>query len=381
MATTINILTNHSAFTRGFHDLYPLLRWSKALRRDGYRFTVFNDHRDRQIFNADIVLLHHRYHEQIIKGHYAPGGFKATDTDFIVDFIETARRRGCKVIVFDGGDAGITWESAVLAAADLMLKKQVYKDKSRYLHNGNQPWLPEDLPLPRHKRDIPAVREADLAKIQVGWNIGLCDHRSFPRFIKKYYPLNTYTIATSWYDKIDYTSPGSDRPYLFSYRGGVMKGEERYMHNRKLMYAALEQADPASAGPYFLGGKVPFSQYMQEMRQSKVGLSPFGWGEICYRDFEVFIAGSVLVKPDVSHLSTFPALYEKDETYVAVAWDYSDLNEKLVLLKNDYEPYRDIAERAQAGFKAAYESYAIFKTHFDGIIGRLAGVEARPVAL
>ncbi len=381
MATKINILTNHSAFTRGFYDLYPLFRWRKALARDGYRFRVFNSHQADQVFNADILLLHHRYHEQIIKGHYAPKGFKAKNADFIVDFITTARQRGCKVVVFEGGDAGITWESAVLPAVDLMLKKQVYKDKSRYLRNGNQPWLPEDLPLPKHKRDIPAVREEDLAKIQVGWNIGLCDHRSLPRVVKKYYPLNSYTIPAAWYDRVDYTPPESDRPYLFSYRGGILQGVERYMNNRKKMYAALER-DPAALGSqYFLGGKVPFSQYMQEMRQSKVGLSPFGWGEICYRDFEVFIAGSVLVKPDVSHLATFPDLYAEDQTYVAVAWDYADLNDKLAAIKNDYEPYRAIAQRAQQRFRANYESYAIFKTHFDGIVSRLSGVASQPVAL
>ena len=32
-------------------------------------------------------------------------------------------------------------------------------------------------------------------------------------------------------------------------------------------------------------------------------MSPFGFGEICYRDFEAMLNGACLIKPDVSHLT------------------------------------------------------------------------------
>ena len=41
------------------------------------------------------------------------------------------------------------------------------------------------------------------------------------------------------------------------------------------------------------------------MSSAKFGLSPFGWGEIGARDFEIFINGSLLIKPDMSHLETY----------------------------------------------------------------------------
>ena len=31
-------------------------------------------------------------------------------------------------------------------------------------------------------------------------------------------------------------------------------------------------------------------------------LSPFGWGEICYRDFEAALNGMLLIKPDMNTL-------------------------------------------------------------------------------
>ena len=61
-------------------------------------------------------------------------------------------------------------------------------------------------------------------------------------------------------------------------------------------------------------------------------LSPFGWGEICYRDFEAAIGGSMLIKPDMSHLSTWPNIYASD-MYKSLKWDFSDLDNLNILFE------------------------------------------------
>ncbi|MFN8830934.1 MAG: glycosyltransferase family 1 protein [Labrys sp. (in: a-proteobacteria)] len=72
-------------------------------------------------------------------------------------------------------------------------------------------------------------------------------------------------------------------------------------------------------------GNVPLPAFMAELRRSKLCFSPFGYGELCWRDVEAFCTGSVLVKPDMSHLETAPDLYEPWVTYLPIAWDFSDL--------------------------------------------------------
>jgi len=75
---------------------------------------------------------------------------------------------------------------------------------------------------------------------------------------------------------------------------------------------------------------------MQELQNSKICFSPFGYGEICWRDYEAIAAGAVLLKPDMSHISTNPDIYVPFETYVPIKWDMSDLNDKIhMLLQND----------------------------------------------
>ena len=78
----------------------------------------------------------------------------------------------------------------------------------------------------------------------------------------------------------------------------------------------------------FLTGLVPQKEYYRELADSKITLSPFGWGEVCFRDFEAILSGSLLFKPDMSHLVTWPNVYIPHETYVPLKWDGSDLLEQ-----------------------------------------------------
>lgn len=72
-------------------------------------------------------------------------------------------------------------------------------------------------------------------------------------------------------------------------------------------------------------GRISYGAYMEEMRDARLCFSPFGYGELCWRDIEAFQTGSVLIKPDMSHLETLPDLYEAGVTYLPVKWDFSDL--------------------------------------------------------
>lgn len=69
-------------------------------------------------------------------------------------------------------------------------------------------------------------------------------------------------------------------------------------------------------------------KYIQELWCSRVVFSPFGWGEVCFRDFEAVACGAVLLKPDMSHLRTQPDVYESWVTYVPVDWDLGNLAER-----------------------------------------------------
>lgn len=74
-------------------------------------------------------------------------------------------------------------------------------------------------------------------------------------------------------------------------------------------------------------GSVPLKEFLRELAASKLCFSPFGYGEVCWRDIEAIQAGSVMIKPDMSHLETLPDLYEPGVTYLPCRWDFADLEE------------------------------------------------------
>ncbi len=94
------------------------------------------------------------------------------------------------------------------------------------------------------------------------------------------------------------------------------------------------------------GTGISRGEFMDEMRQSKVCFSPFGYGELCWRDIEAMAAGAVLLKPDMSHLRTEPDLFRDGETYVACRWDFADVDDKVRALLADEDRRTAIATRA-----------------------------------
>jgi hypothetical protein len=94
------------------------------------------------------------------------------------------------------------------------------------------------------------------------------------------------------------------------------------------------------------GAGLPKSQYWREMRASKACFSPFGYGEVCWRDIEAMLTGTVLIKPDMGHLDVQPAVFIPGETYIPVRWDFADLPEKAALVANDAELRRHITHTA-----------------------------------
>ena len=105
------------------------------------------------------------------------------------------------------------------------------------------------------------------------------------------------------------------------------------------------------------GQRVPQSQYYAEMLRSRICVSPFGYGEICWRDYEAVLCGCLLVKPDMSHLRTEPDLFVPGDTYVPVQWDFCDLAETVARYLEDEAERRRIARRAYDVLTAYFQNH------------------------
>ena len=92
------------------------------------------------------------------------------------------------------------------------------------------------------------------------------------------------------------------------------------------------------------------------MYNSKIIMAPLGYGSMAPRDIESAMFGSVLVKPDISFINSKPFIYEDGVTYIAVNYDWSNLEEKIDYVLSDYINIRErLVENMRKQYKEKYD--------------------------
>jgi hypothetical protein len=113
------------------------------------------------------------------------------------------------------------------------------------------------------------------------------------------------------------------RPFDVHARLGGIGNGDWYQRMRSDAFARLRALEHVRLTPT---APLKKSAYLRELTRCKICFSPFGYGEVCWRDFEAVYSGALLVKPDMSHIETAPDLFVPDETYVPLQWNFEDLS-------------------------------------------------------
>ena len=104
------------------------------------------------------------------------------------------------------------------------------------------------------------------------------------------------------------------------------------------------------------GIRIPQQQFYQNMYDSKIVMAPIGYGEMAVRDIEAASFGSVLIKPDMSHLQSYPNIYEDGKTYISCMYDWSDVEEKIEYVLSNYIELQPLLTENMR--KAYHEQYS-----------------------
>ena len=116
-------------------------------------------------------------------------------------------------------------------------------------------------------------------------------------------------------------------------------------------------------------------QFIEVMKRSKLGISPFGMGELCYRDLELVQWGCLLVKPEMDKVITKPDFFKPMETYVPVKSDWSNLNEIIEKVLENFNDYQYIIDNARNKVVEMY-SYENVCMHWYNFFSDLSGVQS-----
>jgi hypothetical protein len=91
------------------------------------------------------------------------------------------------------------------------------------------------------------------------------------------------------------------------------------------------------------------------LSRAKIGVSPFGQGELCFRDFEIVQHGALLIKPDISKVHTLPNWLVPYETYIPCKADWSDLTDIIENILGNYQNYQYIIDNARNKMIESYK--------------------------
>ena len=339
-----------------FHTLSPFFSFEKSYRityTDSERYCLEKD-RNEILFIVRYFLKPDLVNEELL---------------------QKLRAKYRKIVFFNGNAGGGIHRPQVLPYVDFFYSKSLFKDRSLYkkpLYGGElySDFYHRNFGIKdKDEKIVPAVAdEKDLDKLRLSWNVGVGE---FPRhkFLQRVGVATARTVGVNGtllsMRKNRLENPENTGEYAVHARLGYQR-RESITWQRRLLMEKLGGMDGV------LTGKINQRQYNREIRNSRIIFSPFGWGELCFRDFEAVLSGALLVKPDMSHLETWPDIFVPGETYVSLRWDGEDLEEKLNLYLSDEKERKRIAENA---FESYRNQVALLEERFNQIMEEILSNE------
>lgn len=325
-----------------FHTILPFVLAAK--NNENYKFKFLN-YNFKNIFKeqGDLLILIRKYHDG-----------KTSDENIIYE-LQALRKNFTKIVYFDDSAATSIIFFCAFPYVDQYWKRACLKNKEDYkkkLYGGhiysNFYYKKFDL-IDEDKYFINPVASKDTQfnKLKLAWNIGV-----------GIYPVNNNSILDNYYNKLRKFLTGisiiSGASFLCNfYEKNTKRVINELNHEVHLYKKVLKISSRFSDFNYrksvgfqrklaiemtrndnfHLSGFLQKKDFTKEIFSVLGILSPFGWGEVCYRDFEAVIAGAYLIKPDMSHLETWPNIY-KDDYYYSLDWNLSEIKNLENILDN-----------------------------------------------
>ena len=352
--TKITFITSKKLFQNSLFFLTPLMIWRESLYQEKIILNI-QFYENLSLEYCDFIFIDSKVHRDIL------------DTKFekvLLDF-ENFRKKTKYIFYCDTGDSSGWIEKKIFPFVDKYLKCQLLKNKSLYKTKIYGKKVISDYYFRNYgiidTKEIwsDVLTDEEISKLDLSWNIFFSNHNYLSIInynLVKFFKINLI------FNKFFYAKPYRERNNNFFLKFSSKNYYPTIGWQRKkiLEFFKIENSN-----------KLNKINYFNLMKNSKYCISPFGWGEIAIRDFECFVNGCVLIKPDTSHLETWPNFYIPNLTYIPFKWDLSDFREKIDYCKNNYLSAVNIASEAQKIYKSHtcyINSGKIFVKKFKNLI-------------
>lgn len=347
----INVLIDDSPIID--YLAFPLRLNRRQLSGMGYEISFFKNLNEKSL-SCDILLLSSKPALKLLKEKNAV--IRAPSP--VIDLIKKARDYTNKIIWMDTSDSTGVTHFELLPHVDLYLKKQLLRDRSLYKKNFYGGRIYTD--FYHHYFNVSDQTsfsqfypmDMNMAhKVGLSWNIGLGDmYNAFSRAgnLRRHFAA----CLPRCYSKIFHDPAGEKNTDIFLRTSSNLKRELIAFHRKEIIsrLEKLLEKDGEITGSV-RSPWLSLKEFRKALKGSKILPSPFGWGELGVRDYEAFIYGAALLKPDISHMETWPDIFIKGETYQPFSWNFENLESAIIELLNNDKKRIQIANNGQQAYK------------------------------
>ena len=289
----------------------------------------------------------------------------------VIERLSYFREQVSGLIYCDTTDSTGTLQVDVLPVVDLYAKAQLLKNRSEYnfAHYGHRiytNYYHEHCKVADFQPSwsVPVTNDIFLEKLVVSWNSSLADYSLLGPTRMSLYAKCPVSSLLSFPKRT--TAPISPRPFRLHARMGTTYDRASISFQRRALVRKL--------GPSIATKKLNRHAYLHELSRAQSVLSPFGLGEITLKDYETFLCGGCLIKPDMSHMETWPDLFRPGETIACFNWNLSDFDEVLTSLSDHSEARIAIATKGQENYQQHLDpsqGSLLFVEHFGNLLSKI----------
>jgi hypothetical protein len=333
----IEILTPNLRFINSQAFLYPLIIWKDQIKNEGIDYKI--KHSINDLSNSDLLLVDSKFFRD----------YWLSNELLIYENFCNFRKKTKKLVYVDTTDSTGWIQTQLFDYIDFYWKSQLLKNRDDYFKSfyGNRIFthyyhknydVNDDYP----EYSLPIKDKKHIHKLKVSWNFGLFDYSIFSLHKMYIYKISKYQKILN-FSKSSFQNPLNKRLKNINCRFNTNYLKNTIAFQRLKITELLVNQDKKKI--------LSKAKYFKELSNTKIVLSPFGNGELCFRDFETFMAGAILIKPNMSHVDTWPNFYQENFTYKSFSWDMNELINLLDQIINNYENYIEIAINGQNSYK------------------------------
>lgn len=240
-------------------------------------------------------------------------------------------RSSTPIVVVERGDCCSAWNTTYphSDAVKQIWKNSVFDRAERYANHYWRDYLDNSDKDAGYKRDIALA----------------CTHKYVP--FLTFYQMDRWNESQVWSD-----APLKQRANVLFYAARNHPGTVAAGHRQQCLDNCNSLA--ATTDICVSDQKRPLNEeeFFRRAHNAKIMVSPWGFGECCYRDAEAIMAGAVLIKPDTSHVRSEPDLL-RWPSCVTCKTDFSDLSSCVQHILDNLEQYQSHVRADQERLRQA----------------------------